>query len=258
MKIESVDIKYHYLSGFSMNSGDGDVHSKSLPYMSIVQSQIGSYSIQLDNGPVYQTGDENFFIAPSVCTQKITHCLNNGLFKARYMFLDVVINEKYRFDDVFDMPVVVDKDTAKLLDKDFNDYENTDCIYEKMRCLYNIIKHLSEISTPKEFFQNDKIYPLIDFIKNNYQKNISISEMADILKISESNLYAVFKKSTGKSPIRYLNEYRLSVAAALLLQTSESIKTIAEKVGFEDQFYFSKLFKNNYHISPQKYRKEQY
>jgi len=78
--------------------------------------------------------------------------------------------------------------------------------------------------------------------------------MADVIKISESNLYAVFKKATGSSPVKYLNQYRLSIACELLQKTDYSIKEIAEKVGIPDQFYFSKLFKSKCSISPQQYR----
>ena len=79
--------------------------------------------------------------------------------------------------------------------------------------------------------------------------------MANIMNMSESNLFAIFKKTTGMSPVKYLNNYRLSVAGELLTQTNDSIKTITEKVGIYDQFYFSKMFKAKYSLSPCEYRK---
>ena len=260
IQIESIDFMYYYYGGFSSQTNDGLRHIKSLPHLSIVQSKIGSYQIQLDNGPAAKTGDGNFFVAPSLVTQKITHFQNkdSGLFEARYIFLDIIVNHKYHFDDIFDVPVIIDGNIGKVFDRDFDDYENAECVCDKMRCLYNIAKHLLEISALKKFCRNDNIYPLIEFIKANYAEQITAATMAKILNISESNLYAVFKKSTGISPVKYLNEYRLAVAAAQLMQTNDSIKSIAESVGVEDQFYFSKLFKAKYHTSPQQYRKERY
>lgn len=256
MKIESIDIKNYFYTSFSMDTNDGIVHRKALPYLSIVQSKIGSYGIQIDDGKEFETGEGNFFIAPSVSTQKITHHLNKekSLFCSRYIFLDIIINKKYRFDDVFDLPVIpsISFDTA------FDKYEQADNICDKMKCIYDIIKLLISVSTPKDIHRNSCLYPLINFMKTNYQRNISVSDMASVLNMSESNLYSVFKKSTGMSPLKYLNEYRLSVAAAYLLQTDDTIKEIAEKVGIDDPFYFSKLFKSKYHMPPQKYRKEQY
>ena len=257
MNIESIDIKYYDFSGFTSSTNDGLVHIKQLPYLSIVQSKIGDYKIQLNQGHEYSTGEGGFFIAPSCVTQRITHFTNKeiSLFNARYIFLDVLINKVYHIDDVFDFPVVTDKEFSSVFDEDFNKFETADNVCDRMSCLYGIIKHLIEISTEKKLYLNNAIYPVIEFIRNNYTKNISICEMADIVNMSESNFYAVFKKATGNSPIKYLNEYRLAVACELLRHTNNSIKIIAEKVGIPDQFYFSKLFKAKYTMSPKQYRK---
>ena len=256
MEIKSIDIKYYNFSGFTSSSNDGLVHIKQLPYLSIVQSKIGSYGIKLDNEDEYSTGEGGFFIAPSHITQTITHFADKELnkFTARYVFLDVIINNAYRIDDVFDFPVVTDKEFSAIFDKDFDEYEESDNVCDRMCCLYNIIKHLLQIATEKSSYRNCAIYPVVEFIKNNYMKNIGVCEMADVIKMSESNLYAVFKKATGSSPIKYLNQYRLTIACELLQKTDYSIKEIAEKVGIPDQFYFSKLFKSKHSISPQQYR----
>ncbi len=257
MQIESIDIGYYYYGGFSSVLKDTPVHIKSLQYLSVVQSKVGSYGIKLDDGREYETGKGNFFIAPSICTQKITHYPDkaSNLFTSRYIFLDVIINKKYHFDDVFDIPVITDKNTSSVLDRDFDDYESADCICDRMRCLYGIIKHLIDISREKDIYKNLEIYPLTEYIRTNYREVITVRKMADILNMSESNLYAFFRKTVGTSPIKYLNDYRLSVAGELLLQTNETIAEISEKVGIGDQFYFSKLFKSKYTVSPQKYRK---
>ena len=257
MKIEKIDIKSYNYSGFTSSTNDGLIHIKQLPYLSIVQSRIGSYGIKLDNGTEHTTEEGSFFIAPSHVTQKITHFTNKEMnkFTARYVFLDVVINDMYHLDDIFDFPVVTDEESSAIFNKYFDKYEASDNVCDKMCCLYNIVKHLLQIATEKTSYRNNAIYPVIEFIKTNYMKGISICEMAGIIKMSESNLYAVFKKATGTSPIKYLNQYRLSVACELLHKTEYSIKEIAEKVGIPDQFYFSKLFKDKYSISPQQYRK---
>ncbi len=124
-----------------------------------------------------------------------------------------------------------------------------------MQAMYGILAELIRISTVKETFINMEIYPLIEHIYEHYRDDISVCEMAAIMKTSESNLYAIFKRATGKSPIRYLNDIRLSVACGLLYQTEDSIASIAESVGIPDQFYFSRLFKQRYDLSPVQYRK---
>lgn len=257
VKIESIDIKYYNFSGFTSTLNDGIVHIKQLPYLSIVQSKVGSYGIKLDKENECYTDEGDFFIAPSHITQKITHFVNKEIsrFTARYVFLDVIVNDKYHLDDIFDFPVVTDKESSAIFNNYFDEFESSDNACDRMCCLYSMIRHLLKIATEKDSYRNHAIYPVIEFIKTNYTKNIGVQEMADVVKMSESNLYAVFKKATGSSPIKYLNQYRLSIACELLQKTDQSIKEIAEKVGIPDQFYFSKLFKAKYSISPQQYRK---
>lgn len=258
MKIEAIDIKYFSYSDFTTSFKDkSPVHIKQLPCMSIVQSTIGKYGISINGGKEYKTEQGGFFIAPSIVTQKITHYpLENETeeFSARCFFIDAVINNKYHFDDCFDFPVIADDSSALSFSRLFDEYEQSDCVCDRMSCVYKILKQLIKISTEKARYRNKDVYPVTEFLKENYTRHISIKEMAEIMKTSESNLYAVFKGATGVSPLKFLNDYRLSVACDLLLQTDDSIKTIAEKVGIPDQFYFSKLFKARYLTSPMQYR----
>ena len=224
--------------------------------LSLVQSKEGSYEIRIDDSAVYNTGECGFFIAPSIAMQKITHHNNphSNRFTMRFVFLDVLINKKYHIDDLFDLPVVPDKIAAQKFDEDFDIYDGTDNICDRMSCLYRITKHLLEISSEKKALRNAELYPLIEYISQNYMKNISVHDMANIMNMSESNLYAVFKKITGTTPVQYLNNYRLSAASERLINSNDSIRNISESVGIADQFYFSKMFKKKYSLSPQMYR----
>ena len=115
MKTESVDIKYYHYSGlFASENIDGIVHIKQLPYLSVVQSCVGSYGIKIGNADEYITPQGGFFIAPSDEEQKITHYTNkeNNKFAARFIFLDVRINKMYRLDDIFDFPTITDKTSS--------------------------------------------------------------------------------------------------------------------------------------------------
>ena len=258
MQIDSIDVAYHYYHKSPKTGSNNETHIKALPYLSVVQSKIGSYGISLDGGAETLTGEGNFFIAPSICTQKIRHIPNcENIFCARFIFLDVVINKKYRFDDIFELPLTTSGEVSSLLSEDFDKYESADCICDRMSCIYGIIKHLIGISREKKIYRTDKVYPLIEYIRANYSENITVAQMAEILNVSQSHLFGIFEKATGTSPVRYLNDYRLSIASDLLRRTNKSIKEISERVGIGDQFYFSKLFKAKYDLSPQKYRNEE-
>lgn len=94
----------------------------------------------------------------------------------------------------------------------------------------------------------------LDYIENNYYKNIRISAIADYIGINRSYLTTCFKKVLDMSPHEYLIEYRISQAKNLLLSTNLAVNDIAEKVGYTDSLAFSKIFKNHTGMSPRTYR----
>ncbi|MNM81120.1 HTH-type transcriptional activator Btr [compost metagenome] len=73
--------------------------------------------------------------------------------------------------------------------------------------------------------------------------------------VSPDYFTRVFKKTTGKSPVEYLNEIRIKHAKQLLLSTNDSMRSIAQNVGFSDEFYFSRKFKSMSGKSPMLYIK---
>ena len=85
---------------------------------------------------------------------------------------------------------------------------------------------------------------------------IMIADVAELLDFSESHFMRYFKENMGTSFIDYLKEYRLTMAARLLLASDASILTIAEEVGFDNLSYFNRAFKTHYGITPSKYRKQ--
>ena len=257
MEISSIDIRYHRFNKFTSADMDKERHIKQLPYLSAVQSAVGSYSIRLDNDKQYDTGEGGFFIAPSVVTQDIVHnnSKSKGLFSARYIIIDVVINDAYHIDDVFDFPTVPDAAATAALNAAFDKLESAADACEYMCSLYRIVKILLSTATEKSVFRNSSIYPLMQYISENYMNDITVADMAKVMHMSEPRLYSVFKKATGTSPMKYVMDYRLSLASCRLLSSEDSVGKIASDAGFYDQFYFSKKFKSKYKISPGQYRK---
>ncbi len=101
----------------------------------------------------------------------------------------------------------------------------------------------------------DRLRPVLKHIENNYASSITIAEAAELSGFSQSHFMRFFKESFGVSFITYLNDYRLSMAARLLLSTDESVLSISQKAGFENLSYFNRCFKNKYGKTPREYRK---
>ena len=94
-----------------------------------------------------------------------------------------------------------------------------------------------------------------NIVKERYMEaDISLDEVCAVLGVSNSYFSSVFKKEAGKSFISYLTDYRMDIAAEMILNTDEKSYTIAEKVGYLDANYFSYVFKKKFGVSPSKYR----
>jgi len=92
------------------------------------------------------------------------------------------------------------------------------------------------------------------FIWMHYTKKLSLKEIAEASGLSAPYFSTVFKEEMGENLSNYLNRLRVEKAAAMLIATDLSISKIAESCGFEDQSWFSKIFKNNTGFTPGKYR----
>ena len=81
-------------------------------------------------------------------------------------------------------------------------------------------------------------------------------ELAKLCGLSERHFFRRFKEATGFSPINWLRRERISFAQAKLLKNGSSIKQIADEVGYNDVFFFSRDFKRHTGSCPSEYRKE--
>lgn len=83
----------------------------------------------------------------------------------------------------------------------------------------------------------------INFIHQNYTKNITLSDAAKNAEVSHSYLSFIFKQETGINFNTWLSKYRIEEAKKLFKETNLRIYEVAEKVGFANPYYFSKVFK---------------
>lgn len=93
------------------------------------------------------------------------------------------------------------------------------------------------------------------FIDRNYQRDISIEEIAAVCGLNRSYFGKVFRDAVGESPQAYLLHYRMARAAQLLKETRMSIGEIAAQVNYPNQLHFSRAFKSVHGVPPREYRR---
>jgi signal transduction histidine kinase/DNA-binding LacI/PurR family transcriptional regulator/AraC-like DNA-binding protein len=95
---------------------------------------------------------------------------------------------------------------------------------------------------------------VLAFLHQNYNRQLLRWEIAEAIGVSEDYLSRVFLRELGLSLWDYLNRYRINQAKEFLRYTGDSIQAIALKVGFKDQAYFSRVFRNQVGASPSTFR----
>lgn len=114
---------------------------------------------------------------------------------------------------------------------------------------------LSEKDSGFQALRLDRLNKISSYISSHYQEKITTVQLAKLCYISQVHLCRFFRNNMGKSPVEYINEYRIQKATIMLLNTDETISVIASNVGFEDVNYFSRTFKKIQKESPANYRK---
>jgi transcriptional regulator GlxA family with amidase domain len=96
-----------------------------------------------------------------------------------------------------------------------------------------------------------------NYIHTNFERNISLGDIAKYVFLSPSYFTRAFKEETGMSPINYLIKVRINRARELLEDTGLKISDIALSVGFSNQQRFNEMFKKYTNYTPLQYRKMQ-
>ena len=111
------------------------------------------------------------------------------------------------------------------------------------------------ISSSKTQEENPLITKVCNYLDQHLQEDISLEQMANIINVSPFYLSKLFKEEKGITFINFISDKRLEKARDLLEHSDLSIKEITSEIGYNDQNYFSRIFKNKYGLSPKEYRK---
>ncbi|PLS03165.1 AraC family transcriptional regulator [Neobacillus cucumis] len=147
----------------------------------------------------------------------------------------------------------------KYIEDIHEEYKNNDPGSQEIisSLLKTLIIKILRISCSANSSQNVSISDKVKkYISENYNRDISLNELANIVFVNPYHLAHTFKDETGISPIQYLITYRIDIAKTLLLTTNSPIVEIASKVGYPNANYFNLLFKKYTGYSPGKFRKK--
>ena len=100
---------------------------------------------------------------------------------------------------------------------------------------------------------NDDVHKVLLYFQKHYAEHITLDTLSAVVNLDKSYLCRLFKKETGESLFQYLIRLRIEKASKLLLQEKLSVREISAKVGIDNPYYFARLFKKQYGVSPSEY-----
>ena len=133
-----------------------------------------------------------------------------------------------------------------------------DILYLKQTLYSDIHKFLikNDILKENQIYKSPLVSDALNYINSNLSINLTITELANILGASKSVLASLFKKEIGQNIGQYIDSLVMERANYLLCHNPElSVADISDMLGFCDQFYFSKKFKQKFYESPRSLRK---
>ena len=124
-----------------------------------------------------------------------------------------------------------------------------------MKLPYKMLKKYSDLISNYNLQQySHTVRSALEYINLNLQNNLSLSTISEAINKNSSFLSNQFKKETGNTVTRYIQEKRIEESIRLLTHTDMTIQEISYSVGIDDLSWFSKLFKSITNMSPTKYR----
>lgn len=207
-------------------------------------------TVYTSNGKKYISNRNNMVILPKGCSYDWI-CTKEGHFK----------NIEFECDKECDEIFCIDiKDSEKILNlfkkmEYMRTVKNPVFNMENIRDTYSVLLLLMQ-SAQKKYLPSekyDKISPAVEYIAENYNTSITNEKLAELTGLSVVYFRKLFSEFFGTSPINYVHELRIKKAKEMLGGDYGSISDIAESLGYQNIYDFSRVFKKYTGIPPSKY-----
>jgi len=135
-------------------------------------------------------------------------------------------------------------------------YGNDNLCYANM-CLWHFLSSFlydDRFNRSEKKLSNDVVELSINYMQQNLSEMLTLANIAQSVNLSASHYSFIFRKKTGFSPVEYFNHLKIQKACQFLIFTDLRVKEIADKLGMDDPYYFSRMFNKLMGSSPVHYR----
>lgn len=237
--------------------------------MEFILIQSGEVTISMGMEKYHCHNNEILYISPHTVHQAVSDTLDASL--CGFVFHPSLIKPYLSKDDstiffargnsmIFSQKNPFYEEFSKILKSTISIFNDKPSTY-RLDITAHILLLLSLLirsSGVFNFKKNDhfcRIRPAIEYIEENYNQKICISDLSRLINVCDDYFIRMFKTATSRTPTAYITDVRLHQALRLLSLHQYSISEISDSTGFSSIQYFSRIFKERMGLSPSEYAK---
>ena len=266
--------------GLAIHNADWNWKNVSSPFTRLYYVTEGTAQIELPNGIQILKPHHLYFIPAFTVHSYIC----NSYFCHYYLHLYEEHQSNANLLDEWEFPVEIpanEQDLALiqrlctinphmgLLKSDPATYDNNSILAQnllknKQRALcdkvesrgivFQLLAHFLKRALIKTETKDNRIEKAILYIRKHIHETINLSVLAENSYLSKDHFIRLFKRETGITPSKYINQKKIEKAQLILVTDDMSVKSVALALAFEDYSYFNRLFKKMTGVTPQEYR----
>ena len=194
---------------------------------------------------------------PDACTIRCISPLQNG----KYRFVPVVHSGQPGYGELIAcMEELLGcmqprEDAVPQAEEPAEELYRKELLFRLFRLLYRYGYVVKNESGREDFAAEEKMKQVLTFIRSHYAEALTVGQLAGLCHFSETYFMSFFKRFAGMTCVEYINHYRLSQAARILVQTDRPVTEAALENGFRNISYFNRQFRRQYGTTPREYRK---
>jgi len=231
--------------------------------------QCNKNGIYVVKGSLVLVNCNDIHSVENMCSDLLFECIiiDMSLLKSSFMdstqtkFIDPVINNNI----IFKNDITGDRTIIKCLENVIMEYRQKNFGYELAikAGLFEFITHLmrnhiDRMLTPQECDARirtlQRFKAVFEYVEENYSENITVKDISRVANLSPYYFCRLFKETTGRSFVDFLNSFRINKAEQILRETDMNITETALACGFNDINYFSRMFKRYKSMPPSSLR----
>lgn len=232
------------------------------PFSSIGLILDGEGTMCVDDKEIHPLSGQ-LYLLPAGTVQSFSAKTDHP-YEKYYCHFDTVCGGTSLFE-IIDLPLCIDaKDSAAAaglfqgMIQCLNDTSPASMIKVKQYML-NLLCYYLECCPPEKIILikdncDSAFFNAIRFVEDNLNQPVTVSKMAEIAGYHPSHFTKLFQKQFGVSPVQFIASKKLERAINQLTATTSSVLSIAESLGFSNQFYFCNFFKKQTGMTPTEYR----